>query len=76
MHNYFTIIPARKNSLRFKNKNVQLFNKRPLIEHTFNLVKKIKKLDFAILSSNDKKVIKLAKKNKILAPFKMINPGL
>ena len=70
MHNYFTIIPARKNSLRLKNKNVQLFNKKPLIEYTFNLVKKIKKLDFTILSSNDKKVIKLAKKNKILAPFK------
>ena len=70
MHNYFTIIPARKNSLRLKNKNIQLFNKKPLIEHTFNLVKKIKKLDLVVLSTNDKKVVKIANKKKILVPFK------
>ena len=69
-HNYLTIIPARKNSLRLKNKNIKLFKKKPMIEHTFELAKKVKKLDFVILSSNDNKILKLARKKNILTPFK------
>ena len=76
MHNYLTIIPARKNSLRFKNKNVKLFNKKPLIEYTFDLVKKVKKLDFTVLTSNDQKAIKLAKKKKILVPFNILGNNI
>ena len=70
MHKYLTIIPARKNSKRLKNKNLKLFFNKPLINFTFNLAKKIKKFDYILLSSNDDKIIKIAKKNKINVPFK------
>jgi CMP-N-acetylneuraminic acid synthetase len=70
MHNYLTIIPARKNSKRLKNKNLTNFYNKPLINFTFDLAKKIKKLDYVLLSSDDEKIIKIAKKKKINAPFK------
>jgi len=70
MHNYLAIIPARKNSFRLKDKNIKIFRKKPMIEYTFDLIKKIKKIDFPILSSNDNKIIKLAKRKNILVPFK------
>ena len=69
-HNYLTIIPARRNSLRLKNKNFKFFKKKPLIQHTFDFVNKVKKLDYVILSSNDNKILKLAKKRNIHTPFK------
>ena len=61
MHKYLTIIPARKNSKRLKNKNLKLFFNKPLINFTFNLAKN-KKFDYILLSSNDDKIIKLQKK--------------
>ena len=70
MYKYLTIIPARKNSKRLKNKNLKLFFNKPLINFTFDLAKKIKKFDYILLSSNDDKIIKIAKKNKINVPFK------
>ena len=70
MHRYLTIIPARKNSKRLKNKNLKFFFNKPLINFTFNIAKKIKKFDYILLSSNDDKIIRIAKKNKIHEPFK------
>ena len=70
MHKYLTIIPARKNSKRLKNKNLKFFFNKPLIKFTFDLAKKVKKFDYILLSSNDDKIIKIAKKNRIHAPFK------
>ena len=64
------LIPARKNSIRLKNKNLKLFKNKPLIFHTFNLVKKINMLDHTYISSNDDKILKLAKENKINILFK------
>jgi len=67
---YLIIIPARKNSSRLKGKNFLLFNKRPMIDYTFRIVKKINISATTILSTNDNKIIKLAKKNNIYVPFK------
>ena len=51
------IIPARKNSKRIPNKNIKLFNKKPII---FNAIKqaKISKLFDKIIVSTDSKTIK------------------
>ena len=51
------IIPARKNSLGFKNKN------RIFFDLTANFVKKLKFLDNTIVSSDDNEIIKKAKLN-------------
>ena len=69
MHNYLTIIPARKNSTRVKDKNLKFFYNKPLIEYTFDLVKKIKKLDLVLVSTDDKRIIKLTNKKKFLTPL-------
>ena len=70
MHKYLTIIPARKNSKRLKNKNLINFFNKPLISFTFEFAKKIKKFDYVMLSTDDERILKLSKKFKINAPFK------
>ena len=64
------IILARKGSKRIKGKNKIILNKKKLIEHTFTLSKKIKVFKNVLLSSDDETLIKLAKKYRILAPWK------
>lgn len=49
------IIPARKNSKRLKNKNLLLFNKKPLIHWTIKSALKSKKIDTIVVSSDSKK---------------------
>ena len=63
------IILARSGSKQLPNKNTKLFFRKPLICHTFEVLKKSKIFHRIILSTNSKKYIKLAKKNKIEAPF-------
>ena len=63
------IIPARKNSKRIKNKNKIILNKKKLIEHTFLVAKKSKQFNKILLTSDDKDIIKLSKKYKIIAPW-------
>jgi len=63
------IIPARKNSKRIKNKNKIILNKKKLIEHTFSVAKKSKQFNQVLLTTDDKDIIKLSKKYKILAPW-------
>ena len=69
MHNFLGIIAARKKSIRIKNKNLEKLGKKKLIEYTFSSAKKSKKLDKIFLSTDDTKIIKLAKRYNIKAPF-------
>lgn len=68
------IIPARKNSKRLKNKNLLLFNKKPLIHWTIKSALKSKKIDTIVVSSDSKKILdyskKIGVKNLILRPKK------
>ena len=59
------IIPARKGSKRIKNKNIRLFNGKPLIEWTIIAAKKSKFVDEIYITTNDEEVKAIAKKNKI-----------
>ncbi len=62
------IIPARKNSISIKNKNLFKVNKKPLIEYSFIIAKKISEFSKIIHCSTDSKQIqKIAKKYRINA---------
>ena len=58
----FVIIPARGGSKRIKNKNVKIFDKKPIIELTFKILKKSKIFNLIILSSDSPRICKLGKK--------------
>ena len=64
------IILARKGSKGLKNKNRLKINGKSLVEIAINSAKKSKFLDDIIFSSNDDYLINLAKRKKILVPFK------
>lgn len=64
------IILARKGSKGLKNKNRLKINGKTLVEIAINTAKKSKLLDDIIFSCNDDFLISLAKKKKILVPFK------
>ena len=59
------LVPARKNSLRLKNKNIKIFNDKPLISYTFDILKKNNFIKHSYISSDSDKIIKLAKKYNI-----------
>ena len=63
------IITARKGSKRIRNKNLIKFGDRKLIEWTF-LSAKSKLIDKTYISTNDDRIIKLAKKYEIASLFK------
>ena len=63
------IIPARKGSQGVKNKNLKKLNGKPLIQHTIEEALK-SKLDKVVVSTNNDKIIRLAKKIGAEAPFK------
>ena len=65
-----SVILARKGSKRIKGKNKVLINQKKMIEYTFLLSKKVGCFNNIILSSDDDEVIEIAKKYKILAPWK------
>ena len=67
---FLAIIPARKNSKTLKNKNIKLFNGKPLIYWTIKEALKSKYLSSIILSTDSEKIIKYCKKFKITIPFK------
>ncbi len=58
------IIPARDNSKRIKNKNLLKINKKPVLKINFTNLKKMKLFDKIILSTESKRIKKLAKKIK------------
>ena len=57
------IVIARKGSKRLKNKHHLLLNKKKIICHTLDLLKTLKKFKDIIVTTNDKKIIKLVVKN-------------
>ena len=60
------IILARRGSKRLKNKNLKQIKNRSLCEITIKFAKKLKFLKNIVISTDDEKIIKLSKKNKIL----------
>lgn len=68
-HKYFGIIPAREGSKGIKNKNIQLIGNKPMIQYTFEASRNASKVNCVILSSDDKKIISLARRFDIKVPF-------
>ena len=64
------LIPARKNSIRIKNKNMKLFKKKPLIQRTIEIAKKIKDIQGVYISTDDEKIINLGLKLGVNVPWK------
>lgn len=58
----YAFIFARGGSKGIKDKNIKLFNKKPLIYYSINLAKKIKQIKKVFVSSDSKKILKIAKK--------------
>mgnify|MGYP001159500658 FL=1 len=56
-------ILSRKNSKGLKNKNTTNFLGKPLIQHTIDFAKNTKSVTDIIISTDDPKVVKIAKKN-------------
>lgn len=66
-----TIVLARKNSKRLKNKHHLDLGGKSLIEHTFDLLKKTKSFCNIIISTDDEKILKNVKqKYKSFIPLK------
>jgi len=63
-----TIILARKGSRRLKNKNLLKIGKYSLFENTIKFALKLKNYSDIIVSTDDLRIIKIAKKYKVLIP--------
>ena len=59
---YLILIPARSGSKRIKNKNLVIFNKKPLLYWTIKEAKKINLNSLLAISSNSSKILGYAKK--------------
>jgi CMP-N-acetylneuraminic acid synthetase len=71
MNTVLCIIPARSGSKGLKNKNIKLFNRKPLILYPYNIAKQSKFInDIAITSDSQKYLNYFKNKNvyKILRP--------
>ena len=68
------IIPARSGSKRLKNKNKKILNGIPLIEHTIKFAIKNKISNYILLSTDDKDILEIGLRNKILTPW--LRPSL
>jgi len=66
---FLIIILARKGSLRLKNKNLKKLGKKSLVEHTIDYAKKFINYCDIILSTDDKRIKKLAIKKNIICPW-------
>ena len=71
---FLAVIPARANSQSLKKKNIFIVNKKPLIQYTFEEVKK-SRIEKKYLLTDDNKIKKLGKKfnisGKYLRPKKL-----
>lgn len=67
------IIPAKIGSKRLKNKNIKIIAKKPLIYWTIKYAKESKFLDEIYITTNSKKIEKIAKKYKIKVIFRPNN---
>lgn len=73
---YTAVIPVKKNSSRLLNKNILDFGDSTLLEHKINQLKKVKKINKIIVSSDSELMIEIAKKNNvegILRPTDLAN---
>tara|TARA_B110000483_G_scaffold158549_1_gene188147 strand:- start:17424 stop:18131 length:708 start_codon:yes stop_codon:yes gene_type:complete len=74
------VILARKGSKRLKNKNLIYLNKKKLINHTFDLLKTCNLFTDTIVSSNDNRILNIAKKYKnfisVLRPESLSSDGI
>ena len=59
------VIPAKSGSLRLKNKNIKILNKKPMVYWSIKYAKTSKLLDKIYVSTNSKKISDLMKKYKI-----------
>lgn len=66
--NILIIILARGGSKRLKNKNIIKLGNKPLITRTIDFAKKIN-CENILLSTDNKKIMSVAKKSKILIPW-------
>ena len=67
--NNLIIIPARKNSIRLKNKNILKLKNLTLIEHTINFAKKVMLNSKILVSTDSQKIRSISLKNKVLCPW-------
>jgi CMP-N,N'-diacetyllegionaminic acid synthase len=67
--NIVAIIPARKGSKEIINKNIKIFNGKPLIAWTIEAAKKSKLIDKIILTTDDLKIAKIGIKYGAEVPF-------
>ena len=63
------IIPARMGSKRLPNKNIKIFNGRPLLYWSIVAAKKVKIIDKIYVSTDSLKIKKIAVKYGALVPF-------
>tara|TARA_Y100000590_G_scaffold24607_1_gene28000 strand:- start:146 stop:883 length:738 start_codon:yes stop_codon:yes gene_type:complete len=68
-HTTWVIIPARGGSKGLKNKNIKNFLGIPLIYHSINFAKKLKNIDKIFVSTDSKKIRKIAQKKNVFIPF-------
>ena len=59
--NIIAVIPIRESSQRIKNKNLRPFNKKNLLIHKIEKLKKIKYIDEIIVNTDSEQAIKIAK---------------
>lgn len=67
------IIPARGGSERIKNKNLKIFFGKPIISYAINLALKSKIFREVLVTTNDKKIIKISEKYGAKIFFKRPN---
>ena len=63
------IIPARSGSKRIKNKNLKIFFGQPLIYYSIKLALKSKIFSDVIVSTDSKRIARIAKKLGASVPF-------
>lgn len=63
------IIPARSGSKRIKNKNIKLFQKKPIISIVIKKLKKMKIFKDIYVSTDDIKIKKISEKSGAVVPF-------
>ena len=63
------IVPARSGSKGIKFKNIKKINGVPLIIYTLEVVKKIKMIDYCLVSTDSKKILKITEDFGFKVPF-------
>lgn len=66
MKRIVAVIPAKKKSNRLRNKNILPINGKPMFLHVANEVKKSKKIDDIIISSDCEKIKEITLENKFI----------